>query len=105
MAERIYMVEQIEVQHARFLSCWATYRLAERKVEKLLATMPRGSRDHWKKRPKQKRNSPNHGKTEMVWGCNAFGPSTRHVSAFAVVSFEIQGSAIDRLAELARGRT
>lgn len=105
MAERIYMVEQIEVQRARFLTCWATYDLAEREVEKLLDKMPKrggGSHGSWEKRPKQKRGSPNHGKTEMVWGCNSFGPSTNHVSAFAVVSFGVKGSVVDRLAELAQ---
>ncbi len=100
MPEHIYMVEQIEVHRARLLSCWASYALAEREVERILGAMPKGSRGRWGKRPNLKRLSPNHGKTEMVWSCNSSGPSTRHVSAFAVISFEVRGSAVDRLGEL-----
>ena len=106
MTERIYMVEQIEVMRARILSCWATYDLAKIEVEKILDTMPKGaggSHGKWMTTRTRKRASPNHGKTEMLWHCNQVGPSTRQVSALTIISFEVQGSAVDRLGALAGG--
>jgi hypothetical protein len=100
MAELVYMVEQEEQHWTRVLSCHATCRLAEAEVNRLIAKMPRESRDKWAKRPHRKSMSQNHGRTVMAWDARQFGPSTRQVSAFYITSFEVQGSAVDRLGEL-----
>ena len=99
MSNLVYMVEQIEVQRARVLSSWATYKLAEAEVLRIIATMLGYENYPWEPRPGLKRMSANQGKTEMVWSSKL----VTQVSAFAVVSFEVQGSAVERLGELADG--
>lgn len=99
MIERVYMVEQIEAFHQRMLSCHATYALAKAKVLRLIASMPKRAYP-WTEHPELKRSSPNHGKQEMAWTSLNAASSTRGVKTFCVVSFEVQGSAIDRLAAL-----
>ena len=103
MTERIYMVEQIESARSRVLTCYATYDLAEAEVLRLIAQIPYTDDERlrypWTEQPNLKRMSCNHGTTEMIWTSRM----KKHVSAFAVVSFEVQGSAVDRLGALARG--
>ena len=110
MSERVYMVEQLDVTRARVLSCCATYGVAKAEIERLLDTMPKGpagSHGRWKQTRTRKRDSPNHGRTEMVWHCGAglvVGPSTKHIRGFAIFSMVVkQGIAVDRLGELASG--
>jgi hypothetical protein len=97
--ESIYLVEQIEVHRARILSAHATPWLAQKEVERIISAMPQP--DIWRPDSCIKRGSPNHGEAILMWTSRITGPTSRQVTAFAVVKLPINhGEIVARLSEL-----